>query len=336
MESKVYTVRRYIPWYSDEYRISSRASAKGDCYNMTPVEIWNELKKSVIDQDEACRKVALMVYQHLHGHRFVGMIAGPTGCGKSFIADKLSEMYPGLIYIRDISNVTCDGWSGGKKVRTLFEGVDVPEEGEKRPMPIIFLDECDKMFTPRHTSGSENVSEQIQSEFLTVIHGSSFRTWEDRSSGRYRVLDTGKISFMFAGAFEKKANSIAEKEGGPALGFGSHLSKTKSYSRELTMEDIHEAGCINELCGRVQRLVNLRPFSEESYCRILGDHNKGPVRELEEEFGIRLEISGKKAEELARIAYSSGLGIRGIRNALREHIDELMWEDLNAGCYKIA
>ena len=337
MENKVYTVRRYIPWYSDEYRISSRAKGgAADCYDMTPPEILEELKKSVIDQDEACRKVAMMVYQHLHGHRFVGMLAGPTGCGKSFIADKLSEMFPGLIYIRDVSNVTCDGWSGGKKVRSLFEGIEFPEKEEKRPWPILFLDECDKMVAPKRTSGGEVVSEQVQAEFLTVVHGTEIAVCTDRSAGRYRFIDTGKLSFMFAGAFEKRADQIAERESGPSLGFGSSLKRTKSYSRELTMEDVHEAGAINELCGRIQRLVNLNPITEETYYRILEDHRKGPVHELEEEFGIRLEISECRAEEIARAAYSSGLGIRGIRNILRENIDELMWEDLNAASYKIA
>ena len=337
MENKVYTVRRYIPWYSDEYRISSRASGAGvNCYDMTPSEILDELKKSVIDQDEACKKVAMMVYQHLHGHRFVGMLAGPTGCGKSFIADKLSEMFPGLIYIRDVSNVTCDGWSGGKKVRSLFEGIDFPEKGETRAYPIIFLDECDKMVTPKRTSGGENVSEQVQAEFLTVVHGSEITVCTDRGAGKFRFIDTGKMSFMFAGAFEKRAGQIAENESGPVLGFGASSRKVKAYDRNLTMEDVHEAGCINELCGRIQRLVNLNPITEETYYRILEDHRKGPVHELEEEFGISLEISAGRAEEIARSAYSSGLGIRGIRNILRESIDELMWEDLNAASYKIA
>ena len=337
MESKVYTVQRYIPWYSDEYRISRRASdARGDCLNMTPGEILDELKKSVIDQDEACKKVAMMVYQHLHGHRFVGMLAGPTGCGKSFIADKLSEMYPGLIYVRDVSNVTCDGWSGGKKVAGLFEGIDIPGRESNRPMPILFLDECDKMFTPKHTSGGENVSEQVQGEFLTVLHGSEIRVRDDNAAGRFRFVDTGKISFMFAGAFEKKAGAIAESSSGPALGFGASLTKAKSYERELTMDDIQEAGCISEICGRVQRLVNLRPFSEEAFCRILEDHGRGPVHELEKEFGIQIEVSGERAEEIAHNAYTSGLGIRGIRNALREEIDDLMWEDINAASFKIA
>ena len=331
MAENVHIVSRYIPWYSDEYRISSRAadrSRKNFC-EMTPFEIRDELLKSVIDQDEACRKVAMMVYQHLHGHRFVGMLAGPTGSGKSFIADTLNDMFPGLIYIRDISNVTCDGWSGGKKVSSLFEGISGCYEESRGPAPIMFLDECDKMFAPKTSSARENVSEQVQGEFLTVIHGGSFRVKDE-------AVNTRRMSFLFAGAFEKKADLIAADDGGPAIGFGSSIVKNRSYSRELTMEDIHEAGCINELCGRIQRLVNLSPISEDTYVRILEDHDKGPVHDLEKEFGLRLEVTPERAEEIAHHAYSLGMGIRGIRNTLRAQIDDLMWEDLSARCLHIA
>ena len=117
----------------------------------------------------------MMVYQHLHGHRFVGMLAGPTGSGKSFIAEKLKDMFPGLVFIRDVSNVTCDGWSGGKKVSSLFTDVPVPDKNSGRIQPIIFLDECDKLFSPKINSGRENVSETVQGEFLTVIHGGELR-----------------------------------------------------------------------------------------------------------------------------------------------------------------
>lgn len=341
MDNKsIHVVQRFVPWYADEYRISSRASGgrPGDYLALTPVQIRDELLKSVIDQDDACRKVAMMVYQHLHGHRFVGMLAGPTGSGKSFIADKLKDMFPDLVYIRDVSNVTCDGWSGGKKVSGIFEDVTVPAPDSGRIQPIIFLDECDKMFSPKINSGLENVSESVQAEFLTVIHGGEIKVpeFEPYNGRKYSTIDTSGISFMFAGAFEKKANLIAEKESGPMLGFGADLSGAKSYERGLTMEDVHEAGCINELCGRIQRLVNLNPFSEEAYRRILDNHRKGPVHELEEEFGIPIVISNERCDELAHEAYAKGLGIRGMKNTLREYIDDMMWNDCRIRTFEIA
>ncbi|MBP1584997.1 MAG: AAA family ATPase [Lachnospiraceae bacterium] len=341
MDNKnIHVVQRYVPWYAGEYRISSRASgcSSSNYLDLTPVEIRDELVKVVIDQDEACRKVAMMVYQHLHGHRFVGMLAGPTGSGKSFIADRLKEMFPELVYIRDVSNVTCDGWSGGKKVSSIFADVNVPAPNSGRLQPIIFLDECDKMFTPKINTAHENVSESVQAEFLTVIHGGEtlVPNPDAYSDRKLATINTSGISFMFAGAFEKTANGIAEKESGPMMGFGASLSGARSYDRELTMEDIHQAGCINELCGRIQRLVNLNPFSEEAYRRILDNHQKGPVHELEEEFGMPIIISSERCDELAHRAYSSGLGIRGIKNALRENIDDMLWSDCRIRSFEIA
>lgn len=336
--NNIHVVQRYVPWYSDDYRISSRSTVSGshNYLALTPVQIRDELLKAVIDQDDACKKVAMMVYQHLHGHRFVGMLAGPTGSGKSFIAEKLKDMFPELVYIRDVSNVTCDGWSGGKKVSTLFSDVPVPDRNSGRIQPIIFLDECDKLFSPKINSGRENVSETVQAEFLTVIHGGELRVPDSDIDRRFSTIDTSGISFMFAGAFEKTAGQIAENESGSMLGFGSSLSKAKSYDRELTMEDIHEAGCINELCGRIHRLVNLNPFSEEAFRKILDDHVKGPVHELEEEFGMPIIISSERCDEIAHKAYSSGLGIRGMKNSIREYIYDMMWSDSRLKTFEIA
>ena len=325
------TVRRYIPWYSDDYKISSLAPGpKADPFFMTPKGIYDEMMKTVVNQDEACRKIATMMYQHMHGHRFVGLLAGPTGSGKSFIAESLKKLYPDIVYLRDISNVTCDGWKGDKKVSTLFKDVLIPQS-EHRPYPVLFLDECDKMFSPKITSAGENVSETVQAEFLSVIHGTRLRIPDGDG---YITVDTSKCSFLFAGAFEKTAESIADSE--PRLGFGASGSRAKAYDKQLTMDDIHSAGCINELCGRLQRLVCLNPFGESDFRRMLDMNDRGPVHELEEEFGMSIMISSERKDALAHTAYEKKLGIRGIKNIIREEIDEMVWENCNAKVMEIA
>lgn len=338
--ANVKVVQHYVPWYSDDYRISSRGSetfgSRRDYRSLTPQDIYKELTKYVVDQDDACRKVSVMVYQHLRGHRFVGMLAGPTGSGKSFIAESLKKLLPNLVFIRDVSNVSCDGWTGNKKVSDLFRGVDVSGRREDGFYPIIFLDECDKMFKPKHTSGGDNVSEDIQSEFLTVIHGGEMLVTDPTDRRSKTPLNTSNISFLFAGAFENKAAAIAEKESGPSLGFGASMEKVNSYNRELTIDDVIEAGCMRELAGRIQRLVNLNPFGEEAFRRMLDDHERGPLGELENEFEIPICISESRKDEIAHDAYASGLGIRGIKNSIREYIDEMMWNDCNARVLEIA
>ena len=130
--------------------------------------------------------------------------------------------------------------------------------------------------------------------------------------------------------------AIAEKESGSSIGFGASHEKLLSYNRDLTMEDVREAGCIRELCGRIQKIVCLDRFDEGKFLEMLSFKGRGPVYEMEQEFRIPIRISRKKKEEIAHNAYVSGLGIRGMKNAIREYIDELTWEDCNAKALHIS
>ena len=321
----------YIPWYADEYTGPERRNSRvRDYLSLTPQDIKTELERTVVNQEEACRKVAVMMHQHLHGHRFVGLLAGPTGSGKTFIAESLKEIFPDVVYIRDVSNVTLDGWRGSKKVSSLFQGVHNPYCYNGKIFPMLFLDECDKMFSPKTNSGDENVSESIQYEFLTVIHGGEIEVRDSNGIRQRNPIDTSGMSFLFSGAFEKKARDIAEKESDASIGFGASREKVQSYQRDLTMEDVREAGCITELSGRIEKIVSLNKFEEGEYRKMLDTAGRGPVYELEKEFNIPITISEKRKDEIAHNAFVTGLGIRGIKNRIREYIDELTWEDCHA------
>ena len=340
--STLYSTEReeFIPWFANEYvqSVNKRGRFK-DYLSLTPQDIMKGLEKNVIHQDEACKKVSIMMYQHLQGHRFVGLLAGPTGSGKSYIAESLKEMFPDLVYIRDVSNVTCDGWKGAKKVSSLFRGVKNPTAYNGKIYPILFLDECDKMFSPKFSSGGENVSDSVQSEFLTVIHGGQIEVKEENTDFAVgeskRVVDTSRMSFLFAGAFEKTALSIAEEEAGATIGFGATGRNFSSYDRELTMEDIKEAGCTTELCGRINKLVCLNKFEEHDFREMLDCTSRGPIYELQKEFNMLISISNQKKDEIAHDAFVSEHGIRGMKNAIREYIDELIWEDCYARTLEI-
>lgn len=322
------------PWYSKDYQGPARENPKvKDYYNLTPQQIKKELEKYVVGQDEACRQTAIIMYQHFHGHRSVNLLAGPTGSGKSFMAETLQKLFPDVVYLRDISNVTNEGWSGSKKVATLFKGVTNPYSYNGRLHPFIVLDECDKLFAPRFSSGGENVSESIQSEFLSVIHGGEISFKEDKD--RTVTVNTRPMSFMFAGAFEKQAKSMAEKEANAAIGFGASFQKIQSYHRPITIEDVNAAGCISELCGRIQKVISLTKLDEAQYINMLDTKNAGPVFELEQEFNVKMVLSEEKKNEIAYNACQSGLGVRGIKNQLRSYIDEAIWEDCNTHCIEI-
>ncbi len=325
----------YTPWYADEYAEQSRTGIDGDYLDLSPQDIKKGLEETVVDQAEACRKVAIMMYHHLQGRRFVSLLAGPTGSGKSFIAESLKRMFPDVVYMRDVSNVTQDGWKGDKKVGTLFQRISAVSVRDRVIHPVMFLDECDKLFTPKFTSSGENVSESVQSEFLTIIQGSRITLTEKKQNGTImqevsRDLDTSCMSFLFAGAFAKRANAVADKKSGSSFGFGNTFETVRAYETALTMKDVMEAGCISELCGRINSIVCLNSFGESGFRNMLDCNSRGPVYEMEKEFGISIHISDRKKDELAHDAFESGLGVRGMKNAIREYIDELTWEDCNA------
>ncbi len=316
------------PWYSKEYTGPIRRNSKiKDYLTLSPQDIKRELEQHVVGQEEACKQVAIIMYQHLHGHRSVNLLAGPTGSGKSFLAETLQKIFPDVVYLRDISNVTNDGWSGGKKVASLFHGVHNPFSYNGRIYPLLVLDECDKLFAPKISSGGENVSASVQAEFLSVIHGGEVQFKEEKD--KIFTINTRPMSFLFAGAFEKQAKSIAEKESGSSMGFGASFEKIQSYNRAITIEDVQEAGCIAELCGRMQKVISLNKLDEAQFLSMLGNKGAGPVFELEQEFNIRMYLSEAKKSEMAHNACQSGLGVRGIKNQLRCYIDEAIWEDCN-------
>ena len=183
-----------IPWYGTGY-IYTTHHKSGNYLSMTPQDIKSELERYVIGQEEACKQTAIMMYQHLHGHRTVGLLAGPTGSGKSYITESLQKIFPDVVYLREISNLTRDGWSGQKKASTLFKDVKDPYGYGGKIHPLIVLDECDKCFSPNFSSTGECVSEGVQSELLAAIHGADIEVkiesveWVSNASVEGKLFD---------------------------------------------------------------------------------------------------------------------------------------------------
>ncbi len=320
-------------WYSTEYIVPSNSGiAPNDYLNLKPQEIYRMLTKHVIEQDEACKAVAIMMYQHLHGHRSVNILAGPTGSGKSFMTETLKDIFPDVVLLRNIADLTCDGWSGGKKVRSLFQDVS-PVQARNIFGKLMVLDEADKCFSPKTTSSGGMPSEDVQGELLAVIHGSALSLPNSKDSSL--SVDTRKMSFLFAGAFERQARKKAAAKS-TGIGFGASLEKAESYSEVITMEDIHAAGCINELCGRIGTIIPLNKITPDSYRRMLNTRDSGPLYELEKEFGIKFRISESAKDSICHTACSSELGVRSIKNQLRSYIDSAIWNDTDIQCIEIA
>lgn len=290
-------------------------------------ELYDYLNTRVWKQDDAKRAAAILVHNVLSGRRQNMMFAGPSGCGKTFIwkqlAEKLNPIYPHLITVFDGSSVTTEGFKGQQKWGTI---VGRREFADGMPH-ILIIDEADKFISPKFTSSGENVSVTLMSEALKTMEGAVIDVAGRREALK---LDCNKISFVFCGAFSRKAEDIAEKESGSSMGFLASNNKVEAYARKLEVKDIIEFGAMPEFMGRIERIVNLEPMGEDDFYNILMDSNMGPIKELQDLYGIEITISKDRVVELAKIARDNKLGMRAIRNLLRAEVDELLFEDESA------
>ncbi|MCR5280062.1 MAG: AAA family ATPase [Lachnospiraceae bacterium] len=306
-----------IPFYDDRYVYVTEPAGdvKVDIHN--PVEIYNHLLTKVYKQDRYCRDAAMILYDHICGITSRNIVCGPAGCGKTYVWNCLKELFPRILIV-DASNITKDGWSGGHKVTDFLDEVDVNDSDY-----IVVFDEFDKCATPQYSRGMENVSAQVQSEFLKLIEGKN----EKRKKGTAEInIDTSGMSFVFCGSFAQKAGEIAEKQNSFGLGFGNEKKEGIAFEKELTINDLIDFGVIPELASRCTRLVNVRPLSVDDYAYLVTEHSGSPIKSLEKKYGMPIRISRKKKMEIARTAFESGLGIRNVSAQIQRIMDDRIFE----------
>ena len=279
--------------------------------------IYQYLISNVYQQDRYCQDVATIVYNHARGITSRNFVCGPSGSGKTFAFECVKKIFPRTL-ILNAASLTKDGWRGGNKVTGFLKNID-----PMHPDYIIIWDEFDKAATPQYSSHGDNTSEAIQSEFLKLLDGETVMLKKD---DREVPVDTSKMSFIFCGSFNRQAEIIAKRESRHTFGFGTETSVCEKYSRELDLNDILEAGVLNELVSRVVRVSNVRPLTLEDYKHLLKDFVGSPVKQLEERNQIKLNISDEKLDEIAAEAFHSKLGVRNATAQIQRLIDLQMFE----------
>ena len=322
------------PWYDDrveavrkEY-VNPWAEAEGPAVEptwYTPREIYNYLDGKVWKQDEAKRAVSVIMYQCLRGIKSNAMFIGPSGCGKTHIWRCLQKLYPNRIEIADSSNLTQDGWRGNKKWTDLLRS-PIFRAGYHT---ILVLDEADKMLSPKF-SYSQNVSQNIQSEGLTILEGACV---EIKIDSVIHTVDTSRISFVLCGAFSNKARSVAERDSGSRIGFGADPKPVQPYARPLGEADFIEFGVMPEFLGRIQKIVHLEPMTEEDYYRMT-DSSFSLLTHIQEQYKASIRLTPQKRRELAELACRTGLGVRGMANQIRQLVDNAIFDDCECRCFE--
>ena len=298
-------------FYDDNYIPYHKAAAPKSLTD--PTKIYKYLLEKVYHQDDYCREAAMILYNHKRGITDKYFVCGPAGSGKTYVWNCLREIYPNII-IEDASNISADGWKGDHKVMDFLKQLD-PEN----PDAIIVFDEFDKLATPHINSGGENVSASIQSEFLKLIEGKIVKLKDVQ-------IDTSKMTFILCGSFAVKAADIAEKSSYGGFGFLQKKEEVRAFNRELTIHDLMEAGVIREVASRVPNIINIHPLTEEDFIFLITKHPNSPVKLVEKQYGVHIEISESRAVELAEQAFREGLGVRAVTAQLKRIINSRIFD----------
>ena len=291
----------------------------------SPKEIRDAVSRNVMGQPEAVKAASLIMWNHLSGRRTSAVFCGPSGCGKSEIWRCLSKEYPGLVRMMDFSRFSAEGWNGSLHLRDIFAGVK-PDDLERRGL-VVVLDEADKIVC-EHAIGSGGTDHNaiLQNNLLKMMDGDVIEFGPADKQPALSV-DCSRVSMVLLGAFEQLLTSKARDA--KRIGFGSGTDGTAEAGKHgnITYGDLIRAGMRREIAGRINRIVALDPLSLDGYKAIL----KGPVLSgLRKSVNRGIRMDDAAADALAARAMESGLGVRWMRSAVINAVDDALFDEPDA------